>query len=114
MMNVEQACESFRALLLQQLNRAENLSGENVDYTQKSVITIEIVRGPGVLVADNSPERIPVQEGDIVTFRQSELSAEVLGLDHFMCPKCRVLRQWVFRLHREQVLRHHLPHPKNK
>ena len=60
--------------------------------SEKSVITIEIVRGPGVLVADNSPERIPVQEGDIVTFRQSELSAEVLGLDHFMCPKCRVLR----------------------
>lgn len=48
MMNVEQACESFRALLLQQLNRAENLSWENVDYTQKPVITIGLADGDGI------------------------------------------------------------------
>ena len=48
MMNVEQACESFRTLLLQQLNRAENLSGENVDYTQKPVVTIGLVDGDGI------------------------------------------------------------------
>ena len=48
MMNVEQACESFRALLLQQLNRAENINGENVDYTQKPVITIGLVDGDGI------------------------------------------------------------------
>ena len=48
MMNVEQACESFRVLLLQQLNRAENINGENVDYTKKPVITIGLVDGDGI------------------------------------------------------------------
>lgn len=70
-------------------------STEEVNHlvlNEKSQITIEIVRGPGVLVADNSPDHIAVKEGDVVKFRQSEVTAELWGLDNFMCPKCRVLR----------------------
>ena len=48
MMNVEQACESFRQLLVQQLERAERLSGENVDYSKKETVTIGLVDGDGI------------------------------------------------------------------
>ena len=70
-------------------------STEEVNHlvlSEKSEILIEIVRGPGVLVADNSPGHIPVGEGDVIKFFQSEKYAEILGLDNFMCRKCRVLR----------------------
>ena len=70
-------------------------STEEVNHlvlSEKSEILIEIVRGPGVLVADNSPGHIPVDEGDVIKFFQSEKYAEILGLDNFMCRKCRVLR----------------------
>ena len=48
MMNVEQACESFRKLLTEQLARAERLSGENVDFTKKQTVTIGLVDGDGI------------------------------------------------------------------
>ena len=48
MMNVEQACESFRKLLTEQLARAERLSGENVDYSKKETVTIGLVDGDGI------------------------------------------------------------------
>lgn len=70
-------------------------STEEVNHlvlNEKSEILIEIVRGPGVLVADNSPERITVREGDVIKFFQTEKTAELWGLCDFMCPKCRVLR----------------------
>lgn len=57
-----------------------------------SVIEIEVIRGPGILIADNAPERPLVAEGEIVTFRQSSECAEVFGLENFMCPACRALR----------------------
>ena len=58
----------------------------------KSRVEIEIVRGPGLLVADNSPvpQKIPV--GDTVELYQSEQCAVILGLDGFMCRNCRLLR----------------------
>jgi NAD+ kinase len=57
-----------------------------------SVVEIEVVRGPGILIADNVPERPLVSEGEIVTFRQSGEYADIYGLEEFMCPDCRVLR----------------------
>ena len=57
-----------------------------------SIIEIEVVRGPGILVADNGPERPEAHEGEIVTLRQSDRFAEIYGLDNFMCPDCRALR----------------------
>ena len=70
-------------------------STEEVNHlvlNEKSQVNIEIVRGPGILVADNSPEQLPVKEGDVVKFFQSGKNAEIWNLKDFMCPKCRVLR----------------------
>lgn len=55
-------------------------------------IEIQVVRGPAVLVADNSPEGIPVSEGEVVTMRQIDDFALVYDLKGFMCPECRTLR----------------------
>lgn len=57
-----------------------------------STIEIEVLRGPGILIADNGPERPKVGEGEIVTLRQSDRFAAIYGLDDFMCPECRALR----------------------
>ena len=60
---------------------------------EQSVVTVEILRGPGVVMADNDPHKIRVEVGETVTLRQSGGSAEVWGLESFMCPECRRLRR---------------------
>ena len=60
---------------------------------EDSVIKVRILRGPSELVFDNSPEVIPLKEGDIVTIRKSDHVARMLGLDVFMCPECRRIRR---------------------
>lgn len=70
-------------------------STEEVDHlvlNDKSVVEVTITRGPGILLADNSPERITVNEGDTVIFSKSDATAQICDLDGFMCPKCRLLR----------------------
>ena len=57
-----------------------------------SVVSVRITRGPGVLVADNSPDLVELPDGTEVVIRQSGEKALVLGLDDFMCVKCRRLR----------------------
>lgn len=71
-------------------NSTEEVSHLVLDSS--SIIEIEVTRGPGILIADNAPERPLVSEGEIVTFRQSSECAEVYGLENFMCPACRALR----------------------
>lgn len=60
---------------------------------EDSVIKVRILRGPSELVFDNSPEVTPLHEGDIVTIRKSEKTAQMLGLDVFMCSECRRIRR---------------------
>ena len=70
-------------------------STEEVNHlvlASNSRVEIEVVRGPGILIADNSPVRPVVNEGEIVTLRQSDRTARIYGLDNFMCPACRALR----------------------
>ena len=70
-------------------------STEEVDHlvlNENSVIEVTVTRGPGILLADNSPLRITVNEGDTVVFSKSEQTAQVFDLAGFMCPKCRLLR----------------------
>lgn len=55
-------------------------------------ISIKIIRGPGCMVADNSPQEIVIPEGDEVLLTKSKLTAPIYGLTHFMCPQCRLLR----------------------
>ncbi|MBQ4106165.1 MAG: NAD(+)/NADH kinase [Lentisphaeria bacterium] len=77
------------------LGLAFNNSTEEVDHlvlSEKSRIEIEIVRGPGLLTADNAPEIIKLESGDVVEMFQIDETAEVIGLADFMCPRCRALR----------------------
>ncbi len=60
---------------------------------EDSVVKVRILRGPSELVFDNSPEVIPLKEGDIVTIRKSDHVARMLGLEVFMCPECRRIRR---------------------
>ena len=47
-MNIEQACEHFRQLLLEQQERIAHMSTEKVDFTDKNTVTIGIVPGDGI------------------------------------------------------------------
>jgi NAD+ kinase len=70
-------------------------STEEVDHmvlASDSAVSIRVTRGPAILVADNTPQGIPVAEGDTVVMRQTAECALVYDLAGFMCPACRALR----------------------
>lgn len=70
-------------------------STEAVDHLvlpENSMITVEILRGPGIVTADNDPRKIMLEVGAKVSLRQTERSAEIWDLAGFMCPECRNLR----------------------
>jgi len=70
-------------------------STESVDHMvldSGSRIGIEVVRGPGLLAADNDPRELPVAEGESVTLSMSGDAAFVWDLADFMCRHCRLLR----------------------
>ena len=48
MTDLELACESFRKLMLEQIERVANASDEKVDFTNKPVVTIGIIDGDGI------------------------------------------------------------------
>ena len=58
---------------------------------ETAVVDLEILRGPGLLIADNSPVT-EIPEGDKVRLQLSNSEALVWGLEEFMCPECRRLR----------------------
>ncbi len=60
--------------------------------SEDSSIKIELTRGPGVLVADNSSDMLEMKAGDSATIAKIREKAVIYGLDIFMCPKCRKLR----------------------
>ena len=55
-------------------------------------VRIGIVRGPGLIIADNDRHTITVPAGSEVLLRQSSEIARIYGLQEFMCQKCRLLR----------------------
>ena len=57
-----------------------------------SKVEIEIVRGPGLLVYDNSNQVETIQVGETVELFMAESKAQVIGLKGFMCRNCRMLR----------------------
>lgn len=59
---------------------------------EDSIIKIQVTRGPATMVADNSPDIVELNEGDIAVISKTEDNAVICGLDMFMCPKCRILR----------------------
>ena len=48
MMDVNQACEAFRKLLEEQIQRVENMNTDKVDFSTKEVVTIGVVGGDGI------------------------------------------------------------------
>ncbi len=59
---------------------------------ETSVIRFTVLRGPAILVADNYPDSVELNESDEVVIAKSNRKATIFGLDHFMCQKCRLLR----------------------
>ena len=55
-------------------------------------VKIRIVRGPGCMIADNSPDFLRIPEGGEVLLQQASGKALVYGIMDFMCPECRLLR----------------------
>ena len=60
---------------------------------EETVVTVEILRGPALLLADNAPERIALKDGDRLHVRRSEHRVTVYGVDVFRCRDCYRLRQ---------------------
>ena len=60
---------------------------------ESTSIRIEILRGPAVLLADNSPDRVELEKGQFVTIRTRPEQTHILGLDIFRCPDCYRLRE---------------------
>lgn len=70
-------------------------STEVVDHLvlpESSEVTVEILRGPGVVMADNDPRKIALDVGETVSLRQTADTAAIWNLPGFMCPQCRTLR----------------------
>ncbi|MBU8902567.1 MAG: hypothetical protein KOO69_07490 [Victivallales bacterium] len=59
---------------------------------ETAVVRVKIIRGPGVMVADNNPDTIEIPEGSEVYIRKAEEKAVIYGLENFMCQDCRLLR----------------------
>jgi NAD+ kinase len=59
---------------------------------EDAVVRVKIIRGPGIMVADNNPEIIEIQEGSEVSIRKADEDAVIYGLEKFMCQDCRLLR----------------------
>lgn len=65
---------------------------DHVIVSETSTIDITILRGPAMMVADNSPEVVSLETGDHISVSKSKDTAVVYGLKEFMCLDCRKLR----------------------
>ncbi len=77
------------------LGLAFSNSTEAVDHLvipENSVVSVEIIRGPALISADNNQSYISINSGDKITIKKSSKFATVYGLDLFMCKDCRLLR----------------------
>ena len=54
---------------------------------ETSVVEIKILRGPGLIIADNSPVS-EIAEGEVITLAAAPQKAAVIGIEEFMCPEC--------------------------
>ena len=62
---------------------------------ESSIVELTVIRGPGMVIADNAPGELIVNAGETVEFRQLDETVTILGLDGFMCSKCRKLRHGI-------------------
>ena len=65
----------------------------HVVVSEATVITVGVLRGPAVLVADNDPARVALQDGDRLTVQRAAETTLAHGMDVFRCRDCYRLRQ---------------------
>ncbi len=65
---------------------------DHVVIPETSTINVKILRGPAMMVADNSPEIVDLDTGDFMSISKSENTTMAYGLKEFMCLDCRKLR----------------------
>lgn len=65
---------------------------DHVIIPETSTINVKILRGPAMMVADNSPEVVGLNTGDTLSISKSENTTMAYGLKEFMCLDCRKLR----------------------
>ncbi len=65
---------------------------DHIIIPEDSIICIKILRGPAMMVADNSSDAISVDSEDEIIVCKSSKDAIVYGLKEFMCTDCRNLR----------------------
>ncbi len=70
---------------------------DHIVLNENSVIEIMITRGPALLLADNSPEEIRIEEGEKIVISRTSESATFYGVEEFRCPECYDLRKafWI-------------------
>jgi len=59
---------------------------------EDAIVRVKIIRGPGIMVADNNPDVIEIPEGSEVFIHKAKGKAHIYGLENFMCQDCRLLR----------------------
>ncbi|MBN2450691.1 MAG: NAD(+)/NADH kinase [Lentisphaeria bacterium] len=67
-----------------------------LDYVvvhEDTVISVEILRGPALFLADNNPARFNLKDGDRLTVRRAEEPTLAYGIDVFRCRDCYRLRE---------------------
>ena len=80
-------------------------STEVVDHLvlpENSVVSLEILRGEALVMADNDPVKLHLNVGETISLRQTDECAEILGLTGFMCPECRYLRHHLLSLNEKR------------
>jgi len=84
--------ENFRIVFNNTVNDITPL-----EFTPNDVITMDIVRGPGEMTADNNPETIELVEGNQVLIRVSSETAKIYSPQTLRCTRCEIRRDQ--RLH---------------
>lgn len=78
------------------LGLAFNNSMDLMGYTvveESSKLAVQILRGPAVMVADNDPRQISLNNGDTVNIQTIRDKTVLYGLDVFRCMDCYDLRK---------------------
>ncbi|MBQ9786970.1 MAG: hypothetical protein IJW33_02235 [Lentisphaeria bacterium] len=69
---------------------------------ETSEVTVEILRGPGLVMADNDPRKLQLEVGEKVTLCQNGRPALIWGLEGFMCQFCRARRHHLHSLNEKE------------
>lgn len=60
---------------------------------ESSIVKLQIIRGPAILVVDNDPREIDLKTGDEIVLKKADNKAVIFGLDILRCRECFRLRQ---------------------